>query len=70
VWVTRVWEEATLSTNTGGPVHNHIVNKCPLTKKSEGGLQLHEAKNDAVKWLQHTRNVMKWGPEALLLLNF
>ena len=33
----------------GGPVHNHIVNKCPLTKKFEGGLQLHEAKDDAVK---------------------
>jgi len=33
---------------------NHIVDVCPLTKL-DGGLQLlHEAEDDAVKWLEST----------------
>jgi len=34
---------------------DHIVDRCPLKKKSEGGLNLlHEADDDAVIWLEST----------------
>jgi len=36
---------------------SHIVNECPLTKLSDGGLErLHLADNDAINWLEQTMN--------------
>jgi len=37
---------------------SHIVDACPLTK-FDGGLQLlHEAEDDAVKWLEATAKAL------------